>query len=373
MGVDIMVGDALTRLKEIPDNTINCTITSPPYLGMRSYNQEEGMIGLEDSIEEHIENLMAVFDEVRRVMTPDGIMFMNYGEMYAGSSPHRAHHANPGLSKTAERNGDVKKRITPSYKSKDLIMMPALLAMELQSRGIDMGAVRLLERTMKMITDRHYGDPPCDSIEVLKELIEEHTAAKKDSWWLRSKIIWEKSNSKPESVRDRPTNVIEDIYMLSKSAKYFYDYAAVYTTSNMRNVWNIPTKGFPGSHFAVFPEELVRRCLKMGASKRGVCDNCKMQWYRDIEKSESSHESKIVTKGWIQNCECDSFIVPATVLDPFAGAGTVGLVAQEMGFDSVLIEISPEYADMARKRIEGKMPLLSNVRVYETNGTYTDN
>ena len=180
MPVQILVGDARERLAELPAESVHCVVTSPPYWGLRAYGGDDGMIGLEPTFDAHLENLVAVFGGVRRVLRPGGTLWLNYGDAYAGSGRAQATGGATGRAtmhgsehQTGWRDG--------GWKAKDLMMMPARVAMALQA----------------------------------------------DGWWLRSEIIWHKPNPMPESVTDRPTSAHEKMFLLSKSARYFYDAEAV--------------------------------------------------------------------------------------------------------------------------------------------------
>ena len=304
IGTRILVGDARSVLADMDGGSVHCVVTSPPYWGLRSYGGDPDMIGLEPTFDAHLDNLLAVFREVRRVLRSDGTLWLNYGDAYAGSGSTGT---KGGYLQGSARGGD--KRRTPpvaGLKPKNLMMMPARVAMALQA----------------------------------------------DGWWLRSEIVWHKPNPMPESVKDRPTSAHEKVFLLSKSRKYYYDNDAVRTPqprsslaryrytlkgtaptrhqpgqdaeraerekghfapnpggANLRNVWRITTKPFREAHFAVFPPELVEPCVKAGCPPGG------------------------------------------TVLDPFGGAGTTGLVANRLGRNAVLLEISAEYAEMAARRI----------------------
>ncbi len=240
-------------------------------------------------------------------------------------------------------------------------------------------------------------------------------------------IVWHKPNQMPESVRDRPTSSHEKVYLLAKSARYFYDAEAVREEDagtdprnilhrpepsggllpshssirtaegrngagrNLRNVWTIPTFGFPEAHFATFPPKLVGPCIKAGTSEKGCCAQCGAPWERVVEDSEAYRRQKAIqretadrtlesqgvaqqfsktpgvvadriTRGWRPSCGCDAGDpVPATVLDPFAGAGTTGVVALRLGRSFVGLELNPDYAAMARARIDGDAPLFNRV------------
>jgi len=336
---EIIIGDCLDSLAELPPDTFQTCITSPPYYQLRDYGID-GQIGLEDSLEEHISSLVDVFRSVRRVLRPDGTLWLNYGD---------------------------------AYQDKQLLGLPWRMAFALQA----------------------------------------------DGWWLRSDIIWHKPNPIPSSVTDRPTSSHEYMFLLSPSQKYFYDADAVrekavsthgsgngykrscrisidgrgsdepYTPQehrNLRDVWTIPTQPLSAAHFATFPPKLVEPCIKAGTSEKGSCPACGAPWRRIVEATggtigqgswgEKTMEKgtqkningmdtyKRTTKGWEPACECpDAPPVPCKVLDPFGGAGTVGLVADRLGRDSTLLELNPEYAELARKRLIDDAPLLCEVKI----------
>ncbi|HCM9657738.1 TPA: site-specific DNA-methyltransferase [Citrobacter freundii] len=261
----LLVGDALTKLKELPDKSVRCCITSPPYWGLRDYGTSE-QIGAEPDLNEFLDKLVEVFREVRRVLTDDGTFWLNIGDSFtSGGRTWRQ-----SDKKNTARGMDYRPPTPPGLKPKDLIGVPWRLAFKLQE----------------------------------------------DGWYLRTDIIWHKPNGQPESVKDRPTRVHEFIFMFSKKEKYFYNIDAVQEpsadgkTRRRRSVWNINTKGFKGAHFAVFPTELVNLCMQAG--------------------SEAGD----------------------TVLDPFIGSGTVGVVAEEIGRNWIGIELNEEYAEIAKERLK---------------------
>ena len=437
--IEILVGDALTRLDEMPDKSVHCAVTSPPYWGLRSYHltrwiggdpdcehlgkpirgensdstwgrpsrsaqkyqpvcrycgakeeQVSGGIGIEPDFLTHVDNLMAVFDEVWRVLRDDGTFWLNYGDAYAGSG--RGHTNNPGISDSYRRMGNINRGNKGSHdlkpnkdgslglKAKNLMLMPSRIAIAMQDRG----------------------------------------------WILRSEIIWAKTSPMPESVKDRPTNAHEKMFLFAKQPQYYYDHVAVSTPSkalnipgnrtngenqdrndndmanrikangmplsaNLRNVWNLNSSKFAGAHFALFPDKLVEPCVKAGTSEKGVCSECgaphqRVYKTRNATESELSRKSVTYRKkypvgklhdvsdrrqtnvgfettGWKPTCKCDADIVPATVLDPFCGAGTTALVADRLGRDAVMIEISEEYATMAKRRLIEDDPLRCKVRI----------
>lgn len=300
-------------------------------------------IGLEPTLADYIATMVDVFREVKRVLRDDGTLWLNIGDSYCGSwGNYGGQNRGNGSQRTITNGSKAHQKSydgleqwrpattnQPGLKPKDLMMVPARLAIALQD----------------------------------------------DGWYLRSDIIWAKPNPMPESVRDRPTSAHEHIFLLTKSARYYYDAEAVKTKTkiegmtggprtnpdrresrgmegprtdkqrghsrrhdgfndrwdamskdeqqangaNLRNVWEIATQGFAGAHFATFPPEIPRRCIKAGCPEGGI------------------------------------------VLDPFGGAGTVGLVADELGRNAILIELNTEYAEMARQRIHGAAPLFAEV------------
>lgn len=298
----ILIGDVREKLKELDDSSIQCVVTSPPYWGLRDYNNE-GQLGLEQSPDEYVLNMVNVFREVRRVLKEDGTLWLNLGDSYAGSGKGPA--GNLG-KKNNERHLEHKhSAIVPKgLKPKDLVGIPWRIAFALQD----------------------------------------------DGWYLRQDIIWAKPNVMPESVTDRCTKAHEYLFLLTKSRKYYYDNVAIkepvsdvslkraesgWKTNrpgakvgkmgintekmgtrfvnpegrNKRSVWFIPTASFRGAHFAVMPERLVEPCILAG-SRGGD-----------------------------------------TILDPFFGSGTVGVVAVKHNRNYVGIELNPEYANIAKERI----------------------
>ena len=354
MTVTILKGDCRDVLHTLPDESVHCVVTSPPYFGLRDYGVA-GQIGLELSPEAFVGELVAVFAEVRRVLRADGTLWLNLGDCYAGSwgnyggmnrsaGKQRAIVAGSRVPNAAwdERTKFLPPaaRGFPGIKPKDLIGIPWLVAFALRS----------------------------------------------DGWWLRQDIIWSKPNPMPESVQDRCTKAHEYIFMLSKSARYVYDAAAIAEpgslnepwakssnggskaaevrndgnstglgksarqrasdkqrghsrrhagfndrwdameraeqisgTRNKRSVWEVATQGFSEAHFATFPPALIEPCILAGCPAGG------------------------------------------TVLDPFGGSGTTGMVADRLGRNAILIELNPEYAAMAERRIKDDAGMFAEV------------
>ncbi len=212
----VFQGDAEQLLNQLPSKFFMCCVTSPPYWGLRDYASER-QIGAENEPSEYISRLLAVFEEVRRVLTDDGTLWLNIGDSYtSGNRGYRA----PD-KKNPVRAMPYRAKTPIGLKPKDLVGIPWRLAFALQEAG----------------------------------------------WYLRSDIIWEKPNCMPESVKDRPTKSHEYVFLFSKSLKYYYDYESIQELSgrNRRTVWSIPTEPFPGAHFATFPPKLVEPCIIAGS------------------------------------------------------------------------------------------------------------
>lgn len=266
-GSMIIEGDALNVLQHLPSECVQCVVTSPPYWGLRDYDID-GQIGLEETLHQYINRLVTIFNEVRRVLKKDGVLWLNIGDGYtSGNRGWRApDKKNPARTMTTRPN-------TPAgLKRKDLLGVPWRLAFALQQ----------------------------------------------DGWSLRSDIVWHKPNAMPESVKDRPTRAHEFIFLFSKAEQYYYDYRAIQEQTaqgklrNKRSVWSVHTKPIPWAHFASFPPKLIEPCI-MAATRVG-----------DF------------------------------VLDPFFGAGTVGLVCDNHTRNYIGIELNPQYVVLATNRLSNK-------------------
>ena len=367
MAVRIIVGDALTRLGELPDQSVHCVITSPPYWGLRSYQGGEGMIGLEPTWDEHLDNLLAVFREVRRVLRDDGVCVVNYGDAYCSTQNGRAAADIEGDDRTF-RDKPVDTTKEGMWKPKDLMMMPSRVAIAMQE----------------------------------------------DGWFLRSMIPWIKKNPMPESVTDRPTSAVEYFFLFSKRPRYFWDSVAVRTPVKECTKKRLAQKTFDtqqgGPKDSKEGNRSHRKVLENLKKRQpagwATSDNYKGQDPRYADRRGQEREDKQRGHGrrhdgfndrWDAMPEeeqqagganmrnyifeatkpfsgahfatfppavIEPFIragcpVGGTVLDPFGGAGTVGLVADRHQRDAILIEISPEYAEMARQRIDDDAPLLA--------------
>lgn len=350
MSVRILTGDALTQLRTLPDASVNCCVTSPPYYGLRDYGMA-GQIGLEETPDAYVAKMVEVLSEVKRVLRDDGTLWLNIGDSYNNRAKVRTSSHQPALNGFVDDNwseraarGGVRMSIADGdLKEKDLIGIPWLLAFALRA----------------------------------------------DGWYLRKDIIWHKPNPMPESVRDRPTSAHEYVFLFAKSSAYHYDADAIaeetsdnpitvarnaradkgivgasdlhgtgYGQSgkggwdraangrtgmqsghgrrhegfneryeaaepsgkrNKRSVWTIATKPFSEAHFATMAPELAETCIKAGCPIGG------------------------------------------TVLDPFGGAGTTGMMADRLGRNATLIELNPAYVEIARKRLSDDAGMFAEV------------
>ncbi len=340
--MNVINGDCRDVLARLPAESVHCVVTSPPYWGLRDYGIGQDALGLEPTYQLYVEHIVEVFRAVRRVLREDGTLWLNLGDSYAterndhdmGGIRSYVKGSHPG--KRGWHGGDLK--------PKNLCGIPWRIAFALQN----------------------------------------------DGWYLRQDIIWSKPNPMPESVTDRCTKAHEYLFLLSKSARYYFDAEAIKEpvtqstidrvsqptlaqqegswrvpgktngpmkavdhggTRNKRSVWQVATAPFSEAHFATFPPALVEPCIKAGTSERGCCAKCGTPFERVIS------ENPIKTLGWRPTCKCDADVVPPTVLDPFGGAGTTGLVADRLQRNSILIELNPSYVEMARRRVFDDAPL----------------
>jgi DNA modification methylase len=380
--LSIIAGDALEQLVLMPSESVHCCVTSPPYSGLRDYSTD-GQLGLEKTPDEYVPKMVELFREVRRVLRKDGTLWLNLGDSYAGS---------PGGSGGWDGN----------------------------NKNLD-GTLR----TSRTACERWYNNTP--GLKPWRVAF----ALQADGWWLRSDIIWAKPNPMPESCTDRPTKSHEYLFLLTKSANYFYDAEAIRepadtrivqkpagwnqrngrhdtiegryesdgTTAeisgrNKRSVWTIATAPYPEAHFATYPPDLVKPCILAGTSAKGCCAKCGAPWERLMSERDGNvsdapsdytqafnkgpmvnvghgigamggghkrqqwldeHPKKTI--GWQPTCKCDAGIAPCTVLDPFAGSGTTGMVALELGRRAILIELNPKYIALIEQRCNTTMGL----------------
>ncbi|WP_234729402.1 DNA-methyltransferase [Acidocella facilis] len=333
MGIEVLTGDCRQLLDAMPPASVQCCVTSPPYFGLRDYGVA-GQIGLEQTPDEYIAEMITVFRKVHRVLRDDGTLWLNLGDSYA-SGGHKTHGYDKKLparvTETRPRDG---------AKQKDLLMIPARVALALQA----------------------------------------------DGWWLRSDIIWHKANSMPESVTDRPTCAHEHVFLFTKRAKYFYDAHAIRepmaASAIARLAQNITKQA--GSHRANGgaktngPMKAVGHIDKQrGHSRRHAGFNDR---WDSMEKSGSQIRGANARNVWtiapapfseahfatFPPALAERFIKAGTragdtVLDPFGGAGMIGLVADRLQRDAILIELNPKYVGLARNRIAADRGPLSDL------------
>ena len=332
----IYLGDALSVLRELPNESINCCITSPPYWGLRDYGLPD-QLGLEKTPEEYVSKLTAIFAEVNRVLKADGMLWLNLGDSYASSGGHTKVGATGFLStmpdQAAARNFAAQK-VPFGYKAKDLIGIPWFVAFSLRSWG----------------------------------------------WYLRSEIIWHKPNPMPESVTDRPTKAHEQIFLLTKSSKYYYDSVAASEPcvtnnptdpsyrkngkSTKRNRTEIPgqqphsiyrTSGNRTHKYVTEYEhsDTEEHRLKAGllkvADKPWVRRNRRTVWTVSTQPIKQAHFATFPEK-LIEPCILAGCPIGGTVLDPFNGSGTTGIVATRHGRRYIGIELNPDYIDITEER-----------------------
>lgn len=378
-------------LSELPEEIVDCCITSPPYYGLRDYGTEDvfwpevtyspmvGMpeitipagfysLGLEPTIEAFIGHIVLVFRGVHRVLKDDGTLWINFGDSYTG---YKAGTGDTPYAEIVNRPEHKTGWVFGGLKPKDLIGVPWRVAFALQA----------------------------------------------DGWFLRSDVIWSKPNPMPESVTDRPTKAHEYIFLLSKSERYFFDQEAIKEqaignpsgnkirvsrptqqaiqrgdqcghipylggeTRNKRSVWEVSTKPFKEAHFAVFPEELIEPMILAATSEKGHCPDCGKRWIRIIEKTGGrnhredrmikigiigevdletgkrgrsstalNNTQKIITMGFSPQCSCNKSPVPDIVLDTFAGSGTVMKVSRRAGRNSIGSELNGNYVKIGQNR-----------------------
>ena len=263
----ILFGDCRETLSQI-DEKVRMCVTSPPYYGLRNYGDEGKQIGLEDTPEEYINNLVNIFRSVRNCLSDDGTLWVNIGDSYYNYRPGKGQAlvkqtvsaTKQDLPDKCARRGNK----LEGLKEKDLIGIPWMLAFALRA----------------------------------------------DGWYLRQDIIWNKPNPMPESVRDRCTKSHEYIFLLSKNQNYYFDVDVIKEpTRRKRSVWNINKKPYKGSHFAVFPPELITPCILAGSEENDI------------------------------------------VLDPFIGSGTTAMVARDLGRHYIGCELHEEYNDLIQQRV----------------------
>jgi DNA modification methylase len=381
----ILQGDALEQLRTIPDGSVQVCVTSPPYYGLRSYLKSDdplkaSEIGAEQTPQQYVDRMVEVFREVRRVLREDGVLWLNLGDSYGGSSGVHAGGSDKARSNTGAVNATLPSK---GGRAKDLLMIPERVALALQA----------------------------------------------DGWYLRAKCPWIKRNAMPESAKDRPTTVVEIIFMLTKSERYHYDAEAVKvaatcdrmrgpaehadmvstngngglsrrkpraTRSRRSSDWFLESwqgllqddEGDPlafvinpvsyrGAHFACFPPKLVQPCIEASTSAHGACPECGAPFQRVLVREPSDWAARkamgeptrhglagaaavgagnfqgetATTTGWKPTCDhTHTHTMPCVVLDPFGGSGTTAQVALALGMRPTVIELNSDYIPLIKQR-----------------------
>jgi len=289
-------GNCIETMMSFQDDSIDCCVTSPPYWGLRDYGCD-GQIGLEETPEMYINNMVEVFAEVKRILKPEGTLWLNLGDSYMGNCS-RTSSGRAGYGKPRE---GVYQKAGLGLKTKDLAGIPWRVAMALQQS----------RKVCRLGCDNptfKYDEPAED---YYCELCGERCEYEQ-GWYLRQDIIWHKTNPMPESVKDRCTKSHEYIFLLSKRDRYYFDADAIKEEAvtggvrNKRDVWTVPVKPYKEAHFATFPPDLIKPCILAGCPNNGI------------------------------------------VLDPFMGSGTTAMVAKDNGRRYVGCELNPEYIKLNR-------------------------
>lgn len=316
---EMLVGDALDRLRELPDNCVDMVLTSPPYFRLRDY-AAKGQLGLEPHVDNWVDQLATVSAEIQRVLVPTGTFWLNLGDTYA---THPAQGA----------------------KRKSLLMAPERLALRLQREG----------------------------------------------WIVRNKTVWAKTNPMPTSIKDRLSCTYESVYVFAKQPHYFFDLDAIRQPhrsaptkphapklrdaepwrgpnsdtatgldaikaegrvghplgKNPGDVWPLPSSSFRGAHHATFPIRLASRAIQAGCPE-ARCSRCRLPWRRRVIRAMGAAATRAALA---PTCECQTANEPGLVLDPFIGSGTTAVAAEELARDWLGVELNPEFAAMAERRI----------------------
>lgn len=367
---EIHQGDAAETLAEMPDDSVHMAMSSPPYFGLRDYDVE-GQIGLEETLDDYIDEILAVGDELQDVLRDDGSWWLNIGDTYSGgggmSGVPEDHDSKSTNHSKGEQPDDPPARDT-RFGSKNKMLVPHRTAIALQESG----------------------------------------------WIVRNDVVWQKPNPMPESVTDRLSKTFEFIFHLTLQPDYWYDLDAIRephkeasiarrgredstrggvdvtglsehtgigdgdlhpSGKNPGDVFEVTTKPFPEAHFAVFPPELCEKPVKATCPPR-VCAECGTPYEREVDvtelerprdvdveehdSQERTHRSKWVgtpkyreTTGWLQKCDCSTGeYEPGIALDPFVGAGTLPVVAQDHRRRYIGIDLNPDYVAMAQARLD---------------------
>lgn len=335
----------------------------------------EGHLGLEPTPQLFVLHIVQIFREIRRVLRSDGTCWMNFGDSYCSQGGQRKYGSSDGGVRRADAPGPRIK--TADLKPKNLLGIPWRVAFALQDDGWYLRSDIIWSKPNPMpesVTDRPY-----KSHEYIFLL------TKSSKYFYDAEAVREKGSPKTQTVSTTPIKGDGTQSRGEKVNKWMADNGGRYNPPdrNLRTVWEIATQAYPEAHFATFPEKLVQPCVLAGTSESGCCAKCGGPQIREIERVDTGKFQKMsdgwdtgsgghgtvhregrqkgesgkpvmesVTTGWASSCECDAAVVPAVVLDPFIGSGTVALVALKAGRKFIGIDITESYAQLARKRIE---------------------
>lgn len=385
----LLIGDVRENIRRIADKSIHCCVTSPPYWGLRDYG-EDGQIGLEPTPTEYVEEMVNVFKEIHRVLRDDGTLWLNIGDSYASFRDGKVtpDSARGDSDATLVKKGKASNRMASSFtntsiKHKDVVGIPWRLAFALQADGWYLRQdiiwakpnpmpesvqdrctksheyIFLLTKQPKYFFDNH--------------AIEEDAKTKSGATWEERKAAGATAGNMVvgHETRNGTQRVVHGVGVTSNLTRQD-------GKRNKRSVWSVPVRPFKDAHFATFPTTLIEPCILAGTSAHGVCASCAKPYERLMINGEiperktrdntlgaypdrkttsrlNSVDMVAIPKtqaGWHKTCDCvDGAPIPATVLDPFFGSGTTGVVAQQLGRRWVGCEINSEYARIAVMRL----------------------
>jgi DNA modification methylase len=383
MNIEILQGDCIESLKKIEDGSINTCITSPPYWGLRDYNGESKQLGMEDTPEEFTENLVKVFREIKRVLRDDGTAWLNLGDSY--SSGGRTTTTNQSLRGDKDY-GVTRPKPGKGIKPKDLIGIPWRVAFALQADGW----------YLRQDIIWHKPNPMPESVRDRCTKSHEYIflLSKNPKYYYDNEAIKEDAKSagkKSDGFKGRQGGA--EYHATSGGIG---SEEKIYNKKNKRSVWTITTKPFKGAHFATFPKDLIEPCVLAGCPEK-VCVQCSEPYKLKVDikriprwelspndpryrpsKYENAHDSlngntrHSVTEtkplGLEKQCDCQTNETKGgTVLDPFGGSGTTGIVAASHSRNAILLELNQEYIDLAKERINKELGMMANLKCEKEN------
>jgi len=385
MSTRLLHGDCREVLKTLPSESVHCVVTSPPYYALRDY-QVAGQIGLEATPDAYVAEIVAVFREVRRVLRNDGTLWLNLGDSYSNAGTRQGDR--DGITETVNGHRMVGNGYRPrvdGLKNKDLIGIPWMVAFALRADGWILRQDIIWSKPNPMpesVRDR------CTKAHEYLFLLSKspryfydaEAIAEEAQPSTNERDQYRRTGYAKETIRDGKVNYLDP-------SKAFVDCGG---KRNKRSVWEVATAPFSEAHFATFPPALIEPCILAGCPAK-ACAKCGKPWVRETERTfipqqdvslekgikgagnqkpmDASNgwqgvprgSTQYTTLGFSPSCSCNAATVPGTCLDPFAGAGTTGLVADRLGRNAVLIELNADYADMSHRRIVDDAPLFAEV------------